>query len=186
MTHDAREPATLAEALDLPAEPGLYESRYEVGSEPVSRPRSSSSRRAARLPEEKLAPYLAEARAGASDAVIARATGATEAQVGRWRRNNNVTRPRGRPNVVARTTSLAVEVLGHPFDPVVAEVAGSRVGGRFEPPEYVLRDGLDYDLFVQLVEVLIISGFAEEEIARGLGVRPKDVVIARLLAGSSA
>lgn len=185
MGDDKKQPATLADLLDLPAEEGLYESRYVAGSEPASGGRAEQQRRTRRVPREKLDPYLAEVRAGASDEAVARAAGVAEAQVARWRRSQHVGRPRGRPTSVMRTTSLAVELLGHPFDPVIADVRSSPLGGRFEAPEYVLRDGLEYELLVQFVEVLALSGYTDGEIATGIGIRQHDVVIARKLAEAS-
>lgn len=75
---------------------------------------------------------------------------------------------------------------GHPFEPVVAEVRTSLLGGRFEPPQFLLRDGVDYDLFVQFVGVLALSGYGDDEVALGLGVRELDVVIACALARRTA
>lgn len=174
-----KSPETVAELLGLPVEEGLYAPMYSVGSErATSRPPRARAPRARRVDRATLDPFLAEARAGASDGAIAKASRASVAQVGKWRREHDVVRPRGRPTGPARATSLAVELMGHPFDAVLAEVRTSIVGGRFEPPQYVLRDGIDYELFVQCIEALALHGFREDQIALGLGVRHQDILLA--------
>lgn len=182
-----KSPETVAELLGLPVEEGLYAAVYSVGSEPAtSRPARSRAPRARRVVHATLDPFLAEARAGASDRAIATASGASVAQVGKWRRERDVARPRGRPTGPARATSLAVELMGHPFDPVLAEVRTSIVGGHFAPPQYVLRDGLDYEIFVKCVEALVLNGFREDQIALGLGVRHDDVLLALAMSTRAA
>lgn len=177
-----QQPATVAELLDLPVEEGLYVETYAVGSEPSRSGSVSPAPRAPRVNPKTLDAYLPAARAGASDAAIAKSAGVKPEQVARWRRLNEVARPRGRPTGVARATSMAVELMGHPFEPVVAEVRTSLLGGRFEPPLFLLRDGLDYDLFVRFVDVLALSGYGDDQVALGLGVRELDIAIARALA----
>ena len=183
---EQRESLTISELLDLPVEEGVYVETYAVGSEPSSAPRGSSGPRARRVDPRILDRFLPEARAGASDAAIAKSAGVKPDQVARWRRRNDVARTRGRPTRYARAASMAVELMGHPFEPVVAEVRTSILGGRFEPPQYILRDGLDYDLFVELIDALAAAGYRDDELAVGLGVREVDVAIARLLSTRAA
>ena len=186
VTNESSSPSTVAELLGLPVEDGIYAQVYLVGSEPSTPSRRRASTRARRVKLGHLDSFLEDARAGASDEAIAKAAGVTSAQVGRWRRERDVGRRRGRPNLAARATSVAVELLGHPFKPVVAHVRTSIIGGRFEPPQYVLRDGLEYELLVELVGVLACVGYDDSELARGLGIRPRDVAVARALGSREA
>jgi len=147
---------------------------YDVGREPVSRPRSTSSTRAARLPPRSLMPFIREAEAGASDADIARAAGCTVAQVRRARLAHGIRRPTGRPTTHARATALATAVFGVPFTPVITPVR-SVVDGTFEPPRYLLREKLDYSAFIRCIRVLSDAGLTTSSIAAGIGVRDADI-----------
>jgi hypothetical protein len=69
---------------------------------------------------------------------------------------------------------MAVEMFGRPPTPTVMSTA-SPVSGAWTPPEYVLRVPLSYDDFAELVTALVNVGFPSEKIARGLGVRSRDV-----------
>lgn len=168
------EPLTVGELLGIEPEAVAHVGLYDVGSEPVSRPRSTSSARAPRLPPRSLVPFLRDAEAGASDADIARAAGCTVAQVRRARLARGIRRARGRPSTEARATALATAVLGAPFTPVITCVH-SVVDGKFEPPRYLTREKLDYPVFLRCIRALRDAGFDIATISCGIGVREVDI-----------
>lgn len=171
---EPHEPRTVGQLLGLDPEAMAHVRLYDVGSEPVSRRRSTSFTRARRLPPRSLVPYLRDAEAGASDADIARAAGCTVAQVRRARLAHGIRRPNGRPSTEARATALATAVLGAPFVPVITHVR-SVVDGTFEPPRYLTRESLDYSAFLRCVRALRDAGFDLATISRGIGVREADI-----------
>ena len=155
---------------------------YYIGSEPA----------ACRATRQKPGPYVpataADARldglagdvaAGVPDATLARRAEVTVSAVQRWRKRRGLSRRRGRPPNAVRLTTYAVDIFGRDPAPVAMEV--SPVRGKWEPPEYLLRQQLDYTAFVDIVGILRSDGLAVVTIARGLGVRERDVTDAAAL-----
>ena len=159
---------------------------YDVGSEPVTTTRRvpPPSSKARRVKGRELEAYLAAARGGATDSEIARQAGVSLRRVRRWRQRNGIVRPRGRMPTEMRAVAAATELLSRPFEPVVSHVGDSPVQGRFEPPHYLLRAPLRYDLLCDLIAALRKAGFQPDEIARGIGLRLVDVEHAEALGGS--
>lgn len=147
---------------------------YSVGTEPVSTPPPRPRRRARRVARRGLDGFLRDAEAGASDPEIARLACCTTAQVRRWRLSHDIVRPRGRPSTHSRATLAATALFGRPFDPVVCATE-SAVDGCWEPPEYLVREALDYGVFVRCVVALVDTGFCIADLVRGLGVRAQDI-----------
>jgi hypothetical protein len=176
---DAVEPRTVGQLLGLADVAGV--ALYSIGSEPVSRPQSTSPTRAPRTERRSLERHLHAAEAGVSDADIAREAGCTPAQVRRARLARGIRRASGRPSVHAKTTALAMSVFGTPFVPVATKVR-SVVDGRFEPPRYLVREKLDFTLFARCVRALRDAGFEASTIASGIGVREADIERAEKIA----
>lgn len=170
---------TVAERLGLhPA--AVNASLYSVGSEPTSRIVRPKKRRAPRV-RVTLDTFLDDAKAGATDAQIARSAGVTASQVRRWRLGHGITRPSGRPTTPQRLSRLAVDVFAQEYIPVLHEVS-SPVSGRWEAPEYLVRTPLKFETFARGVHALADAGFTATTIAEAVGVRERDVVHALALA----
>lgn len=159
-----------------------YPATYVPGSEPSSSARRKRSPWRAEPVDPRLLDPLAEhALAGVSDATLARVAHVTTQQVALWRRARGIHKRAGRPGRIQHATTMAVELFGEPFQPVVAQVAHSPVLGRFEPPEYVIRHGLDYAVFARFVRELNDAGHDANELAAGFGVRDLDIAMALAL-----
>jgi hypothetical protein len=171
---------TVAERLAL--DPTCVNSSlYTAGTEPAATLVSDQARRGKRASRVALDEYLDDARAGASDARIARRAGATTSQVRRWRLQHGLVRPSGRPTVARRLNELALDVFAEEYIPVLHEVR-SPVSGAWSVPEYVVRRALDYAAFARAARVLVDAGFDARTAAAAIGVRERDIVDAIALA----
>lgn len=170
---------TVGEALGVEPRDIVDLDRFDVGQAPpevtgrTARSAPSPYRSEAET-DELLADYLEDADAGVTDAAIARKTGLSRHQVGRWRRRQGITRKSGRPPTWQRASAMAIDMFGRPRSPTVMPIA-SPVRSAWTPPEYLLRHPLDYDDFAELVITLVEAGFAPFKIASGIGVRERDV-----------
>lgn len=171
VTPDTR---TVGELLNIDPASVVDVGLYIVGSEPVSPRAKKAVVRAQRRSPRLLDAFLRDAQAGATDAEIARAAKCTRAQVRRWRLKRGLRRANGRPSAHDRATAAAVVLFGAPFRPVVSRVKADDAVP-FEPPEYVVREPLDYSGFIRCVVALRNAGIAPGVIAKGLGVRDVDV-----------
>jgi hypothetical protein len=177
---------TVGELLGIEPDAVAHVGLYDAGSEPTSKPRSTSATRAPRLARGALDAFRRDAQAGARDEDIVRAAASaglhvSVAQVRRWRLGRGIRHARARPTTRARTTALAMAVFGAPFEPVITRVK-SVVDGRFDPPRYVVREQLDYGVFARAVRLLRDAGLATNTIASGIGVREVDVERAEKIA----
>jgi hypothetical protein len=169
---------TVAERLDidLAAVPEL--SPFTMGS--ASAPKQSRGKRRsywrrAEL-DRLLQDYAADAEAGVPDTQIASRVRVTKDQVKQWRRRHGIQGKRGRPPPEVPGRFIANALLGR--GPRAVPHRTSPVQGRWDVPEYVLRQPLDYGAFMELVAKLADEGFSAELIARGMGVIERDVHLA--------
>lgn len=116
-----------------------------------------------------------EARAGASDAYLARAAGTSVENVRSWRKTKKIRRSSKKEEIIS---TLAALDLGEGYSPKLHVVDTSIAGGTWEPPEYVLRDALDYTTMARLVYDLVVDGEDVSALAAGLGFRPRDIALA--------
>lgn len=178
---------SVAAVLGVDAEACVDLPPFVVGTEAVSSRGGSSRgtylRRSA--VDARLAPLQRDAEAGVPDAAIARHAGLTAERVRQWRRRHQIERHPGRPTRGVHF-SFALSSLFGDGPPAIEHLTRSRVGGTWEVPNYVLREPLDYNAFVEVVVRLRAAGMHEETIARGIGVYPRDVKHAAALAGREA
>ena len=141
-----------------------------VVQRPPARTHKKANYLSRREVDARLAPYLADLRAGAPDAWVAKRAGLTERQVKSARHREDIMRKAGRQPTWRRW--LAVSALG--TEPVPMPTA-SAVGGSWEIPQYLMRQGLDYQRLVRVVTAAVEAGMSPDAVAAGLGLRPRDV-----------
>lgn len=145
----------------------------------AARPQRRGPYMKAAVVDAELAPLEADAHAGIPDAVLARRVGLRVTQVRTWRRRRRVSRRRGRPPDHLGTSYLLAHYLGRAI-PAVPHVTISPVGGEWSPPEYTLREPLNYSLFAEVVSSLV-GQYSTHEIARAIGIAERDVFNAVVL-----
>lgn len=171
---------TVAERLGISNPDSVGAHFYSVGTEPVTTTPQVRAAKAASFEDSTLEPFKPDMKAGVSDAAIAKQAKTSVAQVRKWRLKQGVRHTPGRPTAATRVYSGAIELLGRPSAPVALPVAQSPVLGRWEAPQYVLRQAMDYEGLVRIVD-LASARFSADEIASALGLRKVDVVIAQRL-----
>jgi len=126
---------------------------------------------------DRLDGLIEEARAGAPDTWLMEKAQVSARTVQRWRRHNNVSRPRGRRRK-QDLVAWAIDVFGDGYNKEL-HTTKSRVLGKFELPEFVLREALDYDALCKTAwELFATCGYTAEEISRAFGIREKDIAMA--------
>lgn len=160
---------------DLPA----FDPRTESPPTLAARPPRRGPYLKAAVVDAELAPLEADAKAGIPDTVLARRAGFGLAQVRKWRRRRRVSGRRGRPRDHLGTTYLIAHYLGRAV-PAVPHITISPVGGDWSPPEYTLRQPLEYALFAEVVSALV-GQFSTHQIARAIGIAERDVFNAVVL-----
>ncbi len=123
---------------------------------------------------KRLDEFLDEARAGAPDEWLARRLGLKAPTVMKWRKARGITRTRGRARQ-KDITAWALDPLGSGYDAKLHATGSDVLLGVWEIPEYILRDPIDYDSLCRLLWELHASGFPHQLMARGIGIREKDV-----------
>lgn len=175
--------ATLAEALGIDPVTCQDLAPFVVGTEPVTSRRAGSRGSYLRSDavDSRLADFAADARAGVPDALIAGRARLTTSMVREWRRRHGIVGHRGRPPRRVQMAFGLASLFGD-GPPAVEHLTRSPLGGTWEVPEYVLREPLDYNAFVEAVQCLVSTGMDAAKIARGLGVCRRDVDHAIVLA----
>jgi hypothetical protein len=177
---------TVAEALGIDPAACHDLLPFVVGTEPVT-PRRAASRgpylRSTAV-DARLAEFEGDARAGVPDTLIAGRAKLSPAVVRQWRRRHGIAGHSGRPPGRLQL-SFGVAALFGDGPPAVEHLTRSPVGGTWEVPEYVLREPLDYNAFVDAVQSLVRLGMDAAKIASGVGVCRRDVDHAVVLAKRS-
>lgn len=118
-----------------------------------------------------------DARAGVPDKEISRQSGISVPMVIRWRRSRGIHRKDH--TLGEETRAVAVSLLGKHHGDVLHRVGDSAVGGRWTPPEYVLRRPLNYSELARHLYFLDIKmGTGYGELAGAFGIREDDVRVA--------
>lgn len=121
--------------------------------------------------------FEAEARAGAPDVWLRQHAEVSSVAVASWRRRRGITRYRRKNSEVA---SWALDLLRSGYNAELHTTSSTVLHGLWEPPEFVLRQALNYDEFCRLVYKLLRDETAEV-IAAAFGVRESDIEIAAQL-----
>lgn len=128
------------------------------------------------MPEKKtevdkvLEPYLHQMASGMSDEDVAKKTQLSVRVIQRWRLKRNIKR---RETHLSRQleTAQAISSFGEILGDVKQRTFHSPVLGAWEPPMFLVREHVDYDLFLQVVDAAYrILEMSEEDIAKGLGL----------------
>ena len=176
-------PELAARLKQLPEEDVTFVPRVEQPEEgPSPEPRHPNRvwRGKKRPPSSKTFPWLDEhfledARAGATDADLARWSGLSLATVVRWRRSRGIRKQKDVP----RRAAPALNLLGVHHGDVLHRTEDSSVNGLWVGPEYVLRKPLKYGELCRHIHFLHGKlGSSTKLIASSLGIREQDVATA--------
>lgn len=112
---------------------------------------------------------------GMSDKEVSDLTGIPARSVQRWRLANGLRKPKGF-EAKQLADVFAISTLGEALGDVRQRARRSVVNGVWEPPAFVVRQHLDYDLFLRLLYVgKRVLGMSEDELGKALGVTPKSI-----------
>lgn len=125
-----------------------------------------------------LAPFTNDALAGVPDRMVANRAGLSVEQVKQWRRRQHIPGRRGRPQPQLGTQFMVSALLGEPTEPIAHEFSPTH--GEWCPPAFALRRPLKFDLFANMIAVLV-DNFTIDEIAHGFGFEARDVELALAL-----
>lgn len=152
-------------------------SRKHKPSVPNTDPRHKRPRKKLSVQEmeRRLDVYEDEARAGLPDGELARLTGIGVRAVRSWRAKRKIQRSRSGPRELGEA-KVAMNLLGEPLEDVLQRSVGSATRGRWEPPQYLIRQGVDYDqLCWQIYLMHKVLGLSLEEICQAHGYTMKTV-----------
>lgn len=93
----------------------------------------------------------------------------------RWRLKNGLKKPKG---FQARELAevYAISTLGEALGDARHRARRSVIDGTWEPPVFVTREFIDYDLFLRVIDTAHrILGLSEEELVGALGMSPKTI-----------
>ena len=117
--------------------------------------------------------WLAETKAGASDADLARWSGVPKAVVIRWRRDRGIHR-----RVTKKRTKVAhaLNLFGTDHEDVLHRTDDSPIAGVFDIPEYVIRNPLAYSETARHLWFLQKKlGSSNKLLSQAFGIRESDV-----------
>jgi hypothetical protein len=133
---------------------------------PVLRPRLY-------IPREKsdriLDGFEKEARAGLPDVEIARVANVSVTAVASWRHRRKIQHRRSSGRRADASVAYALNLIGEPLQDVTQRVRHSSLEGQWQPPEYLVRDGVHYNKLMEQLHVLTRHGFLVEDIAEAHG-----------------
>lgn len=117
-----------------------------------------------------LDPLRYEMSAGMSDEEVARRTQLPIRTVQRWRLREGLKRPRGLLSKQLETVH-AISGFGEILGDVKQRTRHSPVLGAWQPPMFAVREHLDYDQFLRVLDAAYrIAGMSITELQRGLGL----------------
>jgi hypothetical protein len=125
---------------------------------------------------DALDPWLEEAKAGAPDQWLSEQSGVPLGAVPRWRNARGIRRKA--PEQV-QEQYYALLGLAKSYDPKL-HVVESELSGSWDPPQYLLREPLNYSTLCRIILHLHLELEMEDDvIAKALGIRAQDVITAR-------
>jgi len=117
-----------------------------------------------------LEPLRENLQAGMTDDEASRLTGVPVRSVQRWRLLHGLKKPKG---LVGKQLAevYAISTLGEALGDVRQRTRHSPTNGTWEPPMFVVREHLDYDLFLRLIDTAHrVLGLSPQDISKALGV----------------
>ncbi len=139
------------------------------------------------MPDEKR-PYVKEAEVnrildgmrfdianGMTDAEASTITGLPVRTIQRWRLKNGLKKPKG---FQARELAevYAISTLGEALGDARHRTRRSVIDGRWEPPVFMVREHIDYDLFLRVVDTAHrVLGISENDLVKALGMSPRTI-----------
>lgn len=121
-----------------------------------------------------LEPFRRLMASGMPDADVAKRTGIPQRSVQRWRLKNGIKQSTTSSQVFK--TVQAVSAFGEILTDLKQRTAHSSVLGAWEPPAFVTREHLNYDLFLLVLDAAHrVLDLSEEDIAKGMGITPSSV-----------
>jgi len=125
--------------------------------------------------DELLDPLRMDMANGMTDDQAATLTGIPLRSVQRWRLQHGLKRPRGFESKELADI-YAISTLGEALGDVRHRVQHSPVSGTWEPPMFVVREHLDYSLFLRLIDAAHrVLGLSPSDISSAMGVSPRSV-----------
>ncbi len=138
------------------------------------------------MPDEKR-PYMKEAEVdrildsyrqdianGMTDAEIHRQTQIPVRTIQRWRLKKGLKHGKGFEKVTAEL--YAISTLGEALGDARHRTSRSVVNGAWEPPVFMVREHIDYDIFLRVLDAAHrLLGLSEDELRRGLGMSVKTI-----------
>lgn len=123
----------------------------------------------------KLDRYRRDIAQGMSDTDLAKLTELPLRTIQRWRLKHGLKRPKGQ-NSKHVADIYALSVLGEGLADARQRTARSVLDGRWEPPLFVLREHLNYDAFLRVLDAAHrLLGMNEHELVTALGMSPKSI-----------
>lgn len=112
---------------------------------------------------------------GMTDAEVQNLTGISLRTIQRWRLKQGLRKPRGFVAKVAADI-YAISTLGEALGDARHRTTRSILDGRWEPPVFVVREHIDYDSFLRVLDAAYrVLGLSEQELVRALGMSPKTI-----------
>lgn len=147
--------------------------------DPEDEHKKPSRRLSAAEIDSRLEEFRTEIEAGIPDDEVAKMAGGgvRKTHVARWRAKNDIRRARhpARKAEIA-DARIAMNLLGEPLEDVLQRSHGSVVRGSWEPPKYLVRQGVNYDkLCWQIYLMKTVLGLSLEDIASAHGYTLKTV-----------
>ncbi len=116
-----------------------------------------------------------EISSGMGDDEVAKRTGLSTRTIQRWRLQQGLQKPKGAVGKQLEDI-YAISTFGEALGDVKQRTTSSSVGGTWEPPVFVTRQHLDYDLFLRVLDASSrLLGLSEEELCHGLGMSPRSI-----------
>lgn len=118
---------------------------------------------------KKLEPFRELIKSGMTDAQVAVRSHISVRTIQRWRLKEGLKKSTAATKKLE--TVKAVSAFGETLGDVRQRAAHSPVLGAWEAPAFVVREHLDYDNFLKVLDAAYrILGMSEDEIAKGLGL----------------
>ena len=112
---------------------------------------------------------------GMTDAQASVLTGLSARTIQRWRLRHGLKKPKG---FQARELAevYAISTLGEALGDARHRTRRSVVDGRWEPPVFVVREHIDYDLFLRVLDAAHrVLGVSENDLVKALGMSPRTI-----------
>lgn len=112
---------------------------------------------------------------GMTDREVSERTGLPIRTIQRWRYREGLQHPAG--TALKKMADIrAISAFGEALGDVKQRTTKSSVGGTWEPPAFVTRTHLDYNLFLKVLDAgARLMGLSEEQLCSGLGMTPLSV-----------